>query len=158
MMSVIDAYRAALAASHVADPIVVAKAVVDGVPDAEVRDALADALVALAPVMISTERSAIRAARQNSPAPASRRWRSAAEGYNAAILRMRLATPHGHIFLGDATVADLDHQERTRRAHAAATLAQADWFAQIAQAMRTHGAAVVRDLPADVLVELESLT
>lgn len=153
-MTIIDDYRAALAASDISDPAIVAKAVVDAVPAHRVRTALADALVALAPVMAASERAAIRSHARH-PSPGSPRWQAAADGYNAAMLRMRLATPHGHIFLGDATIDDLRHQEEIRRSHAAATLAQAAWFARIATEMRHHHATVVRDLPAEVLAALE---
>lgn len=147
---VIQLCRRALADSSVADPALAVQAVVDALPDDALRDALQDALTVLAPTLASTERRTLRAGRSASTSP---RWERAAAGHNL-LLRMRLATEHGHIFLGDATVADLRHQEAVRRRHAAATTAQADWFANAWKAMTEHGAERFADLPADVIGQL----
>jgi hypothetical protein len=152
MTTIVEDYRAALAASSGADPYAVLADVVAAVPACEVRRALADALHALTPTICSNERRTIRDAMHRSVG--SPRWQAVA-ATQRALLRMRLATERGHIFLGDADLAEVRRQASIRREHAAATIAQAAWFEAIAKAMVTHGVLVVGELPDGVLDNLE---
>jgi hypothetical protein len=153
---ILAAYVVALAESDDPDAREVARQVAATTPDEALRSALERALVALAPTMVTRERSQLRAHGSNGNAPRSKRWEQAVAEHNA-ILRQRIATATGMVFLGEATVEQVRYAARLRRHQAAAMETQATWFERLAKAMEDRGATVVRDLPGDVLSEMEAL-
>lgn len=157
-MSVIDRFRDALAESDAADPRVVAVRVCNDTPDDELRAALCEALLSIAPTMAARERNQIRRSMRDGKGdrPRSSRWKRAAREYNHAFLRERIATSDGMVFLGDATFAQIMENVRRRRSHAAAVAREADWQELLGQKMQEHGVLRPRDLPPAVLDELEA--
>ncbi len=124
-----------------------------------------DFRAALAELLPSYVREVIRGQRADEPgAPASprlssRRWENVAELHAAgaldALLHRREALgPRQWKFLGDCAPDDIETLAKLRRGLAAANQAKAQRFERLAAAMRKGRAATVRDLPADVLLEI----
>lgn len=150
----LDRLVTALHESDVPDPRAVAIREANATPEPYRLGALVQAACALAPLLASTERRSIRAgARPKGGSTRSPRWEAAVASYTQ-MLRMRIATEEGHVFLGDASRQQVRHQVTVRRAHAAATLEQATWFERIEGAMTAHDVLRVKDLPGDVLAAL----
>lgn len=141
--------RTTLHESSEADPRDVADLVFARI-EPEYRDlALRESLRCLVYQMVAAERRPLIAARP--PQPSSKREMIAQ--HHKRALDNRIATPDGWKFLRDCTVVDLVFCAESRRVSAAKYLAVAAAYDRLAELLGEHGAAVVADLPDDVLAQ-----
>ena len=117
---------------------------------------LTDARAALAVTLPDYVAKAIHRTRRRGPAPttSSARWDNVAELHASGeltLLRIRVFALGEWKFLGDCTRDDVKDIAEQREAEAAANAAAAERFKRLRAAMGRKRAAVVSDLPADVL-------
>lgn len=144
--------------SSLRGPREIAAKVAENVPAKQVRAALAEALVAYVREELTRAR-AVPAA----PAPAGNR-NSGRSSKVAAIREAWRRTLAGQFHVGEgrwARLAECSYEQvaflaAERRDQAARNAAMAAVFERLATAMRTHGAAVVGDVPDETLAEILS--
>lgn len=132
-----------------ANPRDIASVVAKLVPDDCMRDALADALVAVVRAEIGNHR---RAAQRSTFDTHSSRWENASQAY-LALLRSReyVATEGEWKYLGDCTKSDVLAIVEQRRMLAEANATMATRYDRLAQVMGSEQ--TVADLPEDVVIE-----
>jgi hypothetical protein len=161
---VLAALRTALAESDEPDPVLVAIDVAANVPDADLRDALAQALRRLASSVAGEARRrhqvelldsiTVSTAAATATRPAGRdRWSQAGSAYKK-LLQERLVTANGTKLIRDCTAADFRWAAAERHEHAGRVRAHGDWFVRWAETLERHSAAVAADLPDNALQEL----
>lgn len=154
---VLLALREAIENSADPNPQKAAHELAMGLPDDCLRPALVDALCALAPTLAGTNRrkvfaAAAQSAKPSQPSKPSKWHNKGAEQYQRLIAQT-LKTANGWKELRDCTRDDLLFAAQYRRDHAAATIAQAETFEAIADAMAQHQVRTAGDLPPDVIRE-----
>lgn len=147
-----------LKSSVLADPEDIAAEVMRRIQPGSERDALAQALPTFVRTTISSQRSSLGST-PTPPIPGQgvafhQRGVSVREGWQRA-LRDREMDPHdGWIFLGDATVENLERMAARRDQQAAANHTKARRLRALAAALVEHDVERVKDLPADALMPL----
>jgi hypothetical protein len=147
---VIAAFRVALNESTDPDPANVALAVAAAVPARQRAEALAQALVRLAPTVAGQQRRTAMPV-----APGRDRWSTAAAIYQHHLLAQRLRIGDEWKLMGDCTADDLRAAASQRREHAAAVIVHADQLDRIAALLDERGALTVSDLGRTDLDQLE---
>lgn len=143
-----------LASSSISDPTAIAEKLIESASDHEREAWLSQSLPKLiADVMRSDRNHALVEAELPAASGKGRRMPSRSAKVSgvrdwwAQFLASRIAVAGSWKPVGDMTADDLHVVIADRRAHAAATIAQADRFAAILELMSKHGAATVADLP-----------
>jgi hypothetical protein len=127
------------------DPQHIAEAVVNALPDAELRDALVTSLSARIRIMIWNARRSIRP-------NASAKWADASSAFR--IFRMRVTIGQNQWkFLGECSMDDVKALAAIRLAHAEASKKAGEQFVALADLMKENKAKVVGDLPAEKVAE-----
>jgi hypothetical protein len=151
---VIAEFRRALKGSTDPDPANVARQVAAAVPSRMLREALARALVMLAPTIAGALR---RGALNVAPRAGRNRWATARKAYDEHQLNQRVSLPGGGWkFMRDCTAEDLRQAAGMRRQHARSVIAQARRFESIADLLDKRGAQTVGDLDREDLDGLEA--
>lgn len=146
---VMAAFRTALTESHDPDPANVARAVAAGTPVRHRADALAQALVRLAPTIAGDlRRTAMGSA---TPALGRDRWSNAGAVYKATLLDQRVSVRGVDMFMRDCTAGDLRWLAERNREHARVTVMRAEQYERIAALVVERGVRTVGDLDRDDL-------
>ena len=142
--------RDVLRTSTLADPSDIADEVYRRIGEDQLRAALRDALRVFVRQVISEERSHTTI-RPESASPSAKV--AAIRDYWQRSLRDRVhASASEWKLLGDCSAADLDFAAAERQEQAERNAAKARQYRMLARLVEEHGAARVRDLPADVLM------
>jgi hypothetical protein len=150
---VIAEFRTALAESIDPDPANVARQVAAEVPARQRVEALARALVMIAPTIAGAQR---RQAMNAAPRPGRSRWATAGEVYKDHLLNQRVKGVDGWKLMRDCTADDLRAAADRNRQHARSAIARAKEYESIAALLVKRGVRTVGDLGDEDLDGLEA--
>lgn len=137
--------RQQVATTDEPDPAILWQRIVDAVPDEHLREAL---LQVGAGLVTAEVRQLRNDAITEQAAGRPNRWKQYGSVYRG-LLASRVSTGEGWKFLADCTRDDLLYAAQSRRDHAAAVLATANFYEGLVGKLDTFGATTVGDLPPD---------
>ena len=181
-MNVFELIHRELTETTETDPTTIAITVVNEIDTADLRSALLDVLPGVVRTQMASFRGRLKSAVEHGDAddnpqtgqghissddhpvgapannqpnkPGKPRLKTALQAWEARLRGERLAGESGYILLADATALDLLAAALRRRTQADTLVSNAEEYEKLAEALETHGAQHVRDLPPEVQREL----